>query len=87
MNIRFWELSSMEVINCRTGRLLGCVGDIGIDTDKGCLTDIYVPAGTKYWGCIGKKGEYQIPFCAIEKIGSDVILVNIDEKKCLKTGK
>lgn len=82
MNIRFWGLSNMEVINCRNGKRLGCVGDISLDTEKGCVTDLYVPTGSKYWGCIGKKGEYRIPYCCVEKFGSDVILVNIDEKKC-----
>ena len=82
MSIRFWDLSNMEVINIRNGKRLGRVGDLGINLEKGCITDLYIPSGSKYWGCIGKKGEYDIPFCCVEKFGTDVILVDIDEKKC-----
>ena len=74
----------MEVINCKTGRRLGCVGDIGINAKDGCVTNLYVPSGSKYFGCIGKKGEYCIPFGSVARIGPDVILVDIDEKKCFK---
>lgn len=82
MSVRFWQLSNMEVINCKNGKRLGCVGDIGLNLEKGCITELYVPTGGKYWGCIGKKGEFCIPFCCVVKFGSDVILVDIDEKKC-----
>lgn len=83
MVIRFWKLTDMEVVNIRTGKILGHVGDISIDADDGCLCEIFVPRGAKYWGCIGRKGEYRIPFCSIKKFGSDAIIVDIDEKKCI----
>lgn len=82
MRVRFWELGCREVINCKNGKKLGYVGDIGIDLERGCITELYITVGSKYCGCIGKKGEYCIPFGAVVRIGVDIILVDIDEKKC-----
>ena len=31
---------------------------------------------------MGKRGEYRIPYGCVVKIGVDIILVDIDEKKC-----
>lgn len=81
--MRFWELGNKDVINCKNGHRLGCVGDLGIDVCRFCVTDIYVPTGGKYCGCIGKKSEYRIPVGAVIRVGVDSILVDIDEKKCL----
>ena len=52
--MRFWELGNKDVINCKNGHRLGCVGDLEIDVCRFCITDIYVPTGGKYCGCIGK---------------------------------
>ena len=77
--MRFWELGNKDVINCKNGHRLGCVGDLEIDVCRFCITDIYVPTGGKYCGCIGKKSEYRIPVGAVIRVGVD----SIDEKKCL----
>lgn len=82
MLVRFWELGNREVINCKDGKRLGHVGDMEIDLSNGCITCFYIPVGSKYCGCMGKRGEYRIPYCAVVKIGVDIILVDIDEKKC-----
>ena len=57
MQVRFWELGNRDVINCKNGRKLGYVGDIGIDLKNGCITDLYVPVGSKYCGCMGKRAN------------------------------
>ena len=41
--MRFWELGNKDVINCKNGHRLGCVGDLEIDVCRFCITDIYVP--------------------------------------------
>ena len=74
--MRFWELSNKDVINCKNGHRLGCVGDLEIDVCKLCITDFYVPTGGKYCGCLGKKSEYKIPVGAVIRIGVDSILVD-----------
>ena len=32
--MRFWELSNKDVINCKNGHRLGCVGDLEIDVSQ-----------------------------------------------------
>ena len=39
--MRFWELGNKDVINCKNGHRLGCVGDLEIDVCRFCITDIY----------------------------------------------
>lgn len=82
MYVRFWELGNREVVNCRNGKKLGNIGDIGLDLEKGCIRDLFIPVGSKFCGCVGKKGEYCIPYSAVVRIGVDIILVDVDEKKC-----
>ncbi|MCD8019166.1 MAG: YlmC/YmxH family sporulation protein [Clostridiales bacterium] len=84
MHVRFWDLGNREVVNCKDGKRLGHVGDVEIDLTSGCITSFFIPAGSKYCGCFVKKGEYRFPYCAVVKIGVDIILVDIDEKKCLE---
>lgn len=81
--MRFWELGNKDVINCKNGRRLGCVGDLEIDLCSFSVTDFYIPVGSKYCGCIGKKAEYRIPVKSVVRVGVDIILVDVDEKKCL----
>ena len=54
MHVRFWDLGNREVINCKDGKKLGCVGDVEIDLGKGCITCLFVPVGSKYCHCTGK---------------------------------
>ena len=37
--MRFWELGNKDVINCKNGHRLGCVGDLEIDVCKMCIRD------------------------------------------------
>lgn len=68
MHVRFWELGNREVINCKDGRRLGCVGDIEIDLGNGCITCLFVPVGSKYCGCMGKKGNTGFPMDVSSKL-------------------
>jgi YlmC/YmxH family sporulation protein len=79
----FSELRSKEVINQKTCKVLGCISDICIDEKNGCITAIIVPGPAKYCGFFGRDSEYKIPFCDVCCIGDDIVLVSIDEGKCL----
>ena len=71
-NISFCELRRKEVINLRDGARLGAVCDLEVD-----LCSIVVPGPPKMWGLLKSDEELVIPFCKINKIGDDVILVDI----------
>lgn len=73
MNTTFCQLTEKEVINCTDGSILGNPTDIEISTDDCKITAIIVSRGG---GFMGKQECITIPWCQIEKIGCDVIIVN-----------
>lgn len=85
--MRFCELREIEVINLCNCKRLGCVADIIFDLCKGCIEAIVVPCPGKFSGIFGFDSEYVIPFECIKKVGPDIIMVEINEEKFLKSCK
>lgn len=83
--IRFCDLRSKEVINTCNCKRLGCVTDLLLDPCTGCVEAIILPGPGKICGFLGYDAEYVIPFACICKIGPDIILVEIEEEKFLKS--
>ena len=74
LNCSTEDFREKEVVNVCDGRRLGTVVEIEFDMNEGRLTAIVV---ADECGLFGKsRGEITIPWCRIEKIGEDVILVN-----------
>jgi len=72
------DMRNKEVINTCDGRRLGCVIDIEFNICDGRIVSIIVPGDLKvgFWGkCEGMR----VPWCKIDKIGDDIILVNVGE--------
>ncbi|MDP4153033.1 MAG: YlmC/YmxH family sporulation protein [Bacillota bacterium] len=80
---RIEDLRAKEVINICDGARLGYVYDVEVDICTGHLVSIIVPGPGGFCGIFGRRDEYVIPWCEIQKIGENVILVNIDLSKCL----
>lgn len=72
------DLRNKEVINLCDGRRLGCVIDVEFNICDGRILSLVVPKGEKV-SLFGKCDGYNIPWCKIEKIGDDIILVNAGE--------
>ncbi len=74
------DLREREVINVCTGEKLGFPCELEIDVDCGQVLSIIVPkcAGGLHFG---KKEEYVIPWCKIECIGEDTILLKVNERE------
>ncbi len=73
MQTMFSQLCNKEVISCNDGAKLGNVTDLELCTDDCRITAIII----KNCNSILKKGdEIKIPWDKIEKIGTDVIIVN-----------
>ncbi|XCP87186.1 YlmC/YmxH family sporulation protein [Roseburia hominis] len=85
--MRFCELREREVINTCNCKRLGCVTDVLLDLCSGCVEAIIIPGPGKICGFLGYDSEYVIPFECIKKVGPDIILVEINEEKCLKSCK
>ncbi len=73
----FSELRSKEVINLCDGRLLGCISDLEFNTASGEITAIVLP-GDGIFASLSSKNRIIIPWCDIERIGKDTILVRFN---------
>ena len=75
--MRFSELKCKEVINLRDCQRLGKVADLEFDPFTGCIHKIIIPDKTKWCDFFGSDKEYVISFKEIQKIGDDIIIVDI----------
>lgn len=82
--MRLSDLKLKEVINECTCRKLGFITDIEFDQCTGQICSVIVPENCKGFNFFAKESEFVIPFKCIRQIGSDIVLVEIDEKACFK---
>lgn len=85
--VRFCTLRNKEVINICNCKRLGCVTDVLVNICTGNIEALILPGPGKICGILGYDAEYIIPFTCVKKIGPDIILVEIQEEKCLKNCK
>lgn len=76
------ELVGKEIINLNDGGKLGAIGqlDLVISPDTGEIEALNLPdrGGIKgLWG--GEREQLTIPWSAVKKIGSEVIIVDLTE--------
>ncbi len=83
------ELEHMEVINLCDGCRLGYPTALEIDPDAGCVTALLIPRDGGLFSF--RHNEcYRIPWCRIECLGADAILVKLTAAElstCLTKGK
>ena len=77
--VRLSELCKKEVINIGTGAKLGYIDDVTLDVKTGYIEAIVVTGGESFL-FFGKCEEIVIPWCDIDKIGEDTILVDCRAK-------
>ena len=68
------DLEKREVINLCTGQKIGYICDYELDVDCGQILAIIVSSDSGI-PFLSKKDEYAIPWCKIECIGEDTILI------------
>ncbi len=73
--ISFSELRCKEVVNAADGRRLGRIVDIVFSGENGKIKGIVTPAVKR--SVFSKSQELFIPWRCVEKLGEDVIIVNI----------
>ncbi|MDI6605188.1 MAG: YlmC/YmxH family sporulation protein [Thermoanaerobacteraceae bacterium] len=73
------ELRDKEVINIDTGEKLGNMIDIEVNFEEGCIEGFVLPGERNVFRLFSKNTELYIPWSAVKKIGSDVILIEIKE--------
>ena len=82
--MRIFELKQKKIINSCTCKSMGCPVDVEFDCKTGQITQLIVPGPGRFWGFFGRDCEFCIPWECICQIGDDIILVSIEEDKCLK---
>lgn len=78
MNVRFSELKCREVINICDGCRIGFVSDLVMDCTCGNVIALVVPGRLKFFGLFGREDDYVIPWSCIRRLGSDIILVEVE---------
>ena len=82
MGTRVTDLRCKEVINVTDGLRLGFVSDVEILLPEGKVLALVVPGPCRFLGLFGRKDDFVIPWNCIRRIGSDIILVELEPDKC-----
>ena len=81
MGKRFSSLKCKEVVNICDGARLGFVPDVEVDIKNGRIVAIIVPGPCKFFGMIGRRDDFVIPWNCIRQIGDDIILIEVELEK------
>jgi YlmC/YmxH family sporulation protein len=83
------ELFRMEVINLCDGARLGCTSALELCAEDGRITALVIPRECSLFS-FGKGERYRIPWCRIQCIGEDTVLVKLTDTElsdCLLGGR
>lgn len=75
------DFQTKDVINIIDGKRLGQVSDLELDLRQGRIEAIVVPSYGKFMGLFGGGSDLVIPWRNIVKIGSDVVLVKMEDMR------
>ncbi len=78
--LSFCELRRREVINGSDGKRLGHIIDLVFTVETGKINGIILPYGKR--GLFSKSQDLFVPWSCVQKIGEDVILVEIMDLAC-----
>lgn len=75
------EFIGKEIVNIRDGTRLGVLGeaDLLFDGETGAIEAILVPGRSGLAGFLGDRHQIVIPWTAVRKIGSELIIVDLDQ--------
>lgn len=74
--MRLSDLQSKDIININDGKKIGSIIDVNINED-GKMNSLVVERG-RFLSKFSSKSEIEIKWQQVEKVGEDVILVNVD---------
>jgi YlmC/YmxH family sporulation protein len=77
--VKISDFQTKDVINIVDGKKLGQVSDLELDLRQGRIDSIVVPTSTRLFGLFGGGNDVVIPWRNIVKIGTDVVLVRLDD--------
>lgn len=72
------ELRCKEVVETKTGVMLGRIDDIEIDIDSSTVDSVIVYGRPKFFGLLGRDSDIVIKYSDIDLVGKDAVLVTSD---------
>ena len=79
MTVKLCDLQRKELVNVKDGTKIGYVDDAIIDIDTASVKSLVVYGRLKLFGLLGRQPHIIIPWCDIQIIGEDTILVTADQ--------
>lgn len=78
--MRLSDLVGKEIVNIYDGARLGTIGesDLVIDAETGIIESIILPGKGNFFSVWLDKQQLIIPWQAVKKIGTEVIIVELD---------
>ncbi|MCL6634145.1 MAG: YlmC/YmxH family sporulation protein [Peptococcaceae bacterium] len=79
--MRMGDLAGKEIVNIYNGARLGVVGesDMAVDIESGEIRSIILPRRNNFFSLWVDRQQLVIPWEAVRKIGSEVIIVELDQ--------
>lgn len=75
------DLRDKSVVNVRDGVNFGCVDDIVVDSETAKVVSLVVYGKKKLFGLFGREPDFVVSWSDIKIIGSDVVLISVDNLK------
>ena len=75
--MRLSDLQSKYIVNVNDGKNIGNIIDVKIDENNGAILSLVIEPNKNLFSFTRGKMDTEIRWKSIEKIGEDVILVNI----------
>lgn len=72
------ELRNKEVVETKTGIMLGRIDDVEINADDSSIDSVIVYGRPRFFGLMGRDSDIVIKYSDIDLIGKDAILVTSD---------
>jgi YlmC/YmxH family sporulation protein len=81
--MRLSELSGKEIVDVKKAERLGVLGqtDLEINENSGQIQALLIPSSLKWFGFRKQGGEIRVPWQHIKKIGSDMIIIDVQEEE------
>ncbi len=80
--MRFSAISGKEIVNLNDGSRLGIIGDsdLLIDEKTGKIMALLIPEERGFFSFLSSSSLMEIPWQAIKKIGSDMIIIEAEDE-------
>lgn len=75
--MRLSDLQNKNLVNTSDGKNIGNIIDVNIDYKSGNINSFIIESKTNMFKFLNKDRDMEVRWEEIEKIGEDVILVNI----------